>query len=1534
MKKQNCMNVRAIALASVSAAAMIAAGAVWAAPPVTTYTLDVTGVTATVATQTNYLIDVNALPDPQTAPTTATIDGSSVTNVFGNSAGFPAQASNNLFTATAIGNKSTSVAPSDRIVDLSLIGSDGTNDGIGVLHALVVGDTATGIPAPVTATIAGGAFTNSNTNTGDFTSGSVDTSNNTMATTVNVNQISPDYQVRGTVPTGYSSPVQGTSTTGFVDGTLSASNSASVVVTSVQTSFMSSAFGESVSSITGASIGNTFTPSGVTITVSAPQTVDNNTVQANFAVNSAHNIFLAEVGDNPTFAGSVLVSNNQANIENGGNLFNPNVASVSGVSVGIDDQTNVALYTVIAGAADVSNNAVGSSAAGNTAGTAGVNGGAPTIGNAIAFGNGLNVAGSGSTAGNLLSVPHSVSGQDVQSTLGGDLILGNGQGNTQTDVGSSTDSVAVSVTGGDLTAAGTVNLNGNALSSAATGNSAVGTIQALGGSSVNGTVTFASLQANDQTSIHSSVTGATVSTALTGGVDDTVNGTITLNGNAIGATATGNTSGDPTVRSISLNATNLTSTTALAQIDNVSQWKAGSPVQSNTGGGISAANVQANFGANLPIAAQVSGSSVTASLDDDAANVKLALSGNSLSAAASGNVGYTSVALSGSNGAFSAGVSNAQYGENPISASVSGGTVNGFVNGDVAGSSLVVSNNAFGASAAANSATNSLSATGFANLTVGGAGDTGLLMNTHYDVGGLQPVFTNEVIGALAVDNNQTNDGNVAAAISAPGSFGLASVVVNGNITPGTALNSTAVTGNSASSSAIGSQATNSLTLGGGNLTTASGNIDQIATLGSVQYQGGTNSTGVTISAGIDATGAPGAMGVIVNGNVNAGTSGQGITVDSNSLSTFAAGNFGTNTLTATGTNYGAASNATALQGVMQNGTRVQAEFALQNAQFDNSPANNNSAGSRTATITGGNIGISLTAAGTVGSTPLTVSGNSLDADARNNYASNALGLTGFSTLSTSAGLINFQNSVSTVGSSVVNGKVGLDADGYDVFGSAVTVSDNSSTARAIANTAFNSVGVGSTSLGGNAGTTGASASLLQVPDSTLFNVYTATADYALGSYQGTTNNVTASVSGVYQLDLAGGAIGEGSATLSGNSMLAFAQNNNVVNTLGIAATTTTSVSGVLMSEQRSIAPTTTATAGYGSDLAFGGVQAGSAIDTPISVSGNSLSAVAGNNDATNTLTATATSNLSGAGVGGKAVVANADPSNAGNPNVAVTADFSLFNVQDAVQGAITATANPGGWGVNVDGTTGTSATTIENNTVTAQARVNDAINTLSLSGKNVGASAALGNWQESYNPSTATVSSGAMGFSGGGAISNSPLNVSGNSFIASAGGNTASNGVSVTATNYTTPINAASGGTVVGGGYQATATYAVLNMQQNNGAVNSSVTGLNIGINVGASTPPSVSNSPMSVSGNSVVASAYGNSASNSITMSAGVGTLPSASLTSSQLNTGAVTSTVTGVQIGINVGANTGSSGVSSNNTIGAVAVGNSVANTVGIH
>ena len=59
----------------------------------------------------------------------------------------------------------------------------------------------------------------------------------------------------------------------------------------------------------------------------------------------------------------------------------------------------------------------------------------------------------------------------------------------------------------------------------------------------------------------------------------------------------------------------------------------------------------------------------------------------------------------------------------------------------------------------------------------------------------------------------------------------------------------------------------------------------------------------------------------------------------------------------------------------------------------------------------------------------------------------------------------------------------------------------------------------------------------------------------------------------------------------------------------------------------------------------------------------------------------------------------------------------------------------------------------------------------------------------------------------------------------------------------------------------------------------------------------------------------------------------MPSASLTSGQVNSASISSSVTGAVVGIGAGGVAGSNAVVTNNSISATSIGNSVRNTIGI-
>jgi hypothetical protein len=133
-----------------------------------------------------------------------------------------------------------------------------------------------------------------------------------------------------------------------------------------------------------------------------------------------------------------------------------------------------------------------------------------------------------------------------------------------------------------------------------------------------------------------------------------------------------------------------------------------------------------------------------------------------------------------------------------------------------------------------------------------------------------------------------------------------------------------------------------------------------------------------------------------------------------------------------------------------------------------------------------------------------------------------------------------------------------------------------------------------------------------------------------------------------------------------------------------------------------------------------------------------------------------------------------------------------------------------------------------------------------------------------------------------------------------------------------------------------------VLNAQTNSAIASASVANTSIGVNADVGNLEArgslaqLANSNVAVSGNSVLASAAGNTASSSIALPASLGSTPSASLVSSQINSASISATVSNVQIGAEAGlalARSNSPITVSGNTISASAVGNSATNHIGI-
>jgi hypothetical protein len=433
-------------------------------------------------------------------------------------------------------------------------------------------------------------------------------------------------------------------------------------------------------------------------------------------------------------------------------------------------------------------------------------------------------------------------------------------------------------------------------------------------------------------------------------------------------------------------------------------------------------------------------------------------------------------------------------------------------------------------------------------------------------------------------------------------------------------------------------------------------------------------------------------------------------------------------------------------------------------------------------------------------------------------------------------------------------------------------------------------------------------------------------ADFGLSNVQLGSAAVTAQATGAVKIstDSTTGSVTDSNLSLTGNAVKSLAQVNSAVNDLSITSTQQNGITAGLVSSQDSSAAVTATTSPTAS--AFG-ISAAGLDNAKVVVSGNTASAVAGKNEAFNTLT------VSGANILGRGN--NVTGSVAGTSSV-TGADFAVINAQSA-SGAASATVDAGASGfVSSAGLTGGSVT-LSGNVVLASANANTSGNLLNLAATNsLEASGVVNNVQSLAAASTVTAtvsSSSALSVetdSAAGSAGNATVAVTGNVVKAAASANVAANVLNASGSNGI----AGTGAVTSPSGTTNTPTFAVLNSQHTGSG--SAVTSVINGFNMGGAQLNGALNSggSASVTGNVVQSVAYGNSASNAIQVAAlpaGLNTA-SASITNVQYNLSSVTSTISGVNVqgsGVN---SSGNGGVNiSGNSVVAMAAGNRVVNTI---
>lgn len=555
--------------------------------------------------------------------------------------------------------------------------------------------------------------------------------------------------------------------------------------------------------------------------------------------------------------------------------------------------------------------------------------------------------------------------------------------------------------------------------------------------------------------------------------------------------------------------------------------------------------------------------------------------------------------------------------------------------------------------------------------------------------------------------------------------------------------------------------------------------------------------------------------------------------------------------------------------------------------------------------ISDGTVNISTGPSGALATSTLTLSGNSVSAYTSANSASNEVALNVTDLTAASAGVASRQVIDIADVTSASTGSVLL--QGGAVTGSALTLSGNTVKSTSLGNVADNQLSLAGTNA------TGSSAVVAGTASATAGTSATTQADVAVANLQSSSDiALSATTVGAAGIDV-GTVLADSALTLSNNTTSALALSNSASNTLDLASTNVNDMAAAVVSSQRTIG-TVDATVSAANPMAPTSaaflIDATSATSTPVVLSKNTFSAVAGMNEAFNTLTAAGATLLGNGGT----------PSSSVGVASTTGVDFSVVNAQSG-EGSVSALADPGTIGFTGSLTGGSLS--ITENTVLAKASVNTASNQLTLAATSrLEATAAVNNVQVMDSVVSATVVDSANApsilgatLTSGGA---STVAVSDNRVTAQATGNLASNALNATAVSG-----------ISSSGSSVQPTFAVLNSQttQATGSIAAVLNGTNLGASLngtGGST---------SVQGNQMVALAYGNSVDNVIGMSALPGGLntASAAITSVQYNMASISATVSGASLAASgTVSGTGTANVSGN-TITAQVVGNRSVNSI---
>lgn len=568
---------------------------------------------------------------------------------------------------------------------------------------------------------------------------------------------------------------------------------------------------------------------------------------------------------------------------------------------------------------------------------------------------------------------------------------------------------------------------------------------------------------------------------------------------------------------------------------------------------------------------------------------------------------------------------------------------------------------------------------------------------------------------------------------------------------------------------------------------------------------------------------------------------------------------------------------------------------------------------------------VRLSVDGNVSASDVNADGNIATGAATGNGATNAVTLDATSQrTAANIGSLQTGDGSVTVAMGVPSSRVGaVITPQSSLIDSSLSVSGNASTGTAIGSTAANSLTVAADDIAGASDHGKAKAG-------TLAAGYGAAADFALANNQklgepsidgSSTAQIAAAVYGRFGVTDAGSMTDHSSIMVDGNDQHANALGNTAIERLAVSATRIAAADDAAAGSALSSAQYGQANVSAVSDLDL--ETGGNLVASSASLSNNSNQALAAVNDVDNGLSIDAVGIESATGgdvLGGVGSLGSAR----------IVGDHVLASTQfatgSATASAITSLANGAG------GRLDTSHFTIADNVTAADASANRAINAVAVTAGATGdADAGLANSQMSdarVNSIAVTKAAYGVGASSGEAVRDSSISLGGNSTTAVARGNVADNQLALSgvSANASPPMPGAQLGRF---DTAASAAATLLNGQSNYGAVSASATGSSYGVPLNLAPVP-VSGSSVSVANDTVSASAYGNVASNQLSLAA-TGRLPTAAVVNVQANYGAVAAQVTGAGYRVVSGPMKAGSLSITGAVLAASAVGNQATNSI---